>query len=144
MRQTKVHSVTAYIPLYDPSFVIRFGSNVSCVCVCVCVCVCYVCVRVRVYVCVYVCQRKTKDRADGMREKSAHSPRQDLNPHLWDTHPSCFRLHHEGRHVHLMPVETNTSDTHPLAPSWNTIMQRNTPTPICGTMTPVCVSFCHK
>ena len=25
-------------------------------------------------VCVCVCQRKTKDRADGMREKSAHCP----------------------------------------------------------------------
>ena len=58
--------------------------SVTNLCVCVCVCVC-------------VCQRKTKDRADSVREKSAHSPRQDSNLYLWDTHPSCFRLHHEGR-----------------------------------------------
>ena len=37
------------------------------------------------------CQRKTKDRADGMREKSAHCPRRDSNLYLWDTRPSCFR-----------------------------------------------------
>ena len=71
-------------------------------CVCVCVCVC-------------VCQRKTKDRADGVREKSAHCPRRDLNLYLWDMRPPCFRLHHEdlGR---LASVETNTLDTHPSAP----------------------------
>ena len=40
--------------------------------------------------CVCVCQRKTKDRADSMREKSAHSPRRDSNLYLWDTRPSCF------------------------------------------------------
>ena len=48
----------------------------SCVCVCVCVCVCgvrvclsvcVVCVCVRACVC--ACHRKTKDGADGMREK---------------------------------------------------------------------------
>ena len=145
--------------------------------VCVCVCVC-------------VCQRKTKDRADGMREKSAHCPRRDSNLYLWDTRPSCFRLHHDGRHAsrqskqtlqtltvssivkqscmsvsekderqswrhegqkcplpsmgfepvplgyaptmlpitprgqaRLTSVETNTSDTHPPAPLWNTVMQ---------------------
>ena len=33
------------------------------------------------------CQRKTKDRADGMREKSAHCPRRDSNLYLWDTRP---------------------------------------------------------
>ena len=38
-----------------------------------------------VCVCVCVCQRKTKDRVDGMREKSAHSPRRDSNLYLWDT-----------------------------------------------------------
>ena len=38
-------------------------------------------------VCVRVCQRKTKDRADGMREKSAHCPRRDSNLYLWDTRP---------------------------------------------------------
>ena len=39
-----------------------------------------------------VCQRKTKDRADGMGEKSAHSSRRDSNLYLWDTHPPCFRV----------------------------------------------------
>ena len=67
----------------------------TCVCVFVCVCVCVcVFVRVCVCVCVCVCQRKTKDRADGMSEKSAHSLRRDSNLFLWDTRPSCFRLHH--------------------------------------------------
>ena len=42
--------------------------------------------------CVCVCQRKTKDRADGMREKSAHCPRRDSNLYLWDTRPLCFRV----------------------------------------------------
>ena len=42
------------------------------------------------------CQRKTKDRADGMREKSAYSPRRDSNLYLWDSRPLYFRLHHEG------------------------------------------------
>ena len=57
------------------------------------------------------CQRKTKDRADGMREKSAHCPRRDSNLYLWDTHPPCCLLHHEGR-ARLASVETNTLDTH--------------------------------
>ena len=43
------------------------------------------------------CQRKTKDGADGMREKSAHCPRRDSNLHLRDTRPPCFRLHYEGQ-----------------------------------------------
>ena len=64
------------------------------------------------------CQRKTKDRADGMREKSAHCPRRDSNLYLWDTRPPCFRLHHEGR-ARLASVETNTLDTHPSAPPRN-------------------------
>ena len=60
----------------------------ACVCVCLfgclsvclsyCVytgmCVC-VCARARAHVRACVCQRKTKNRADGMSEKSAHSPR---------------------------------------------------------------------
>ena len=57
-------------------------------------------------VCVCVCQRKTKDRVDGMREKSAHSPRRDSNLYLWGTHPSCFRLHHEGRHASCQSKQT--------------------------------------
>ena len=86
------------------------------VCVCVCVCVCVrarACVRVRVCMCVRacvcgcvcvcecvcVCVRKTKDRADGMKEKSAHSPRRDSNLSLWDTRPPCFRLCYEDRHA---------------------------------------------
>ena len=64
------------------------------------------------------CQRKTKDRADGMREKSAHSPRRDSNLYLWDTRPPCFWLHHEGK-GRLASVETNTLDTHPTAPPQN-------------------------
>ena len=51
-------------------------------------------------------QRKTKDRADGMREKSAHCPRQDLNMYLWDTRPLCFRLHHDGRHASRQSKQT--------------------------------------
>ena len=43
------------------------------------------------------CQRKTKYRADGMREKSAFRPRRDSNLYLWDTRPPCFRLHYEGQ-----------------------------------------------
>ena len=38
-----------------------------------------------------VCKRKTKDRADGMSQKSAHSPRQDSNLHLWDMLCVCVR-----------------------------------------------------
>ena len=64
------------------------------------------------------CQRKTKDRADGMREKSAHCPRRDSNLYLWDTRPPCCRLHHEGR-ARLASAETNTLDTHPSAPPRN-------------------------
>ena len=44
-------------------------SNTSSVCVCVCVCVCV--------------KERRKDRADGMREKSAHCPRRDSNLYLW-------------------------------------------------------------
>ena len=44
------------------------------------------------------CQRKTKDRVS-MSEKSAHSPRRDSNLYLWDTRPSCFRLHRKSRHT---------------------------------------------
>ena len=61
---------------------------------------------VYVCVCVCVCQRKTKDRADGMREKSAHCPRRDSNLFLWDTRPSCFQLHHDGRHASHQSKQT--------------------------------------
>ena len=64
------------------------------------------------------CQRKTKDRADGLRGKSAHCPRWDSNLYPWDTRPPCCRLHHEGR-ARLASVETNTLDTHPSAPPRN-------------------------
>ena len=56
--------------------------------------------------CVCGCQRKTKDRADGLREKSAHCPRRDSNLYLWDTRPSCFRLHHDGRHASRQSKQT--------------------------------------
>ena len=71
-----------------------------CVCLCVCVCVC-VCVSV----CVCVCQRKTKDRADEMREK-VPLPLRDSNLYLWATRPSCFRLHHESRQAWRQFEET--------------------------------------
>ena len=61
-----------------------------------CVCV-RACVRVRVCVCVCVCvcvlERKTKDIADGMTKKNAHSPRWDSNPYLWDTRGLCPCVH---------------------------------------------------
>ena len=60
------------------------------------------------------CQRKTKDRADGMREKSAHSPRRDSNLYLWDMRPSCFRLHHEGRPASHQSKQTLQTLTHQL------------------------------
>ena len=62
-------------------------------CTCTCTCVC-------------VCRRKTKDRADGMKEKSAHCPRRDSNLYLWDTRPLCFRLHHDGRHTSRQSKQT--------------------------------------
>ena len=67
-----------------------------------------VCVRACVRACVRVCvcQRKMKDRADGVREKSAHCPRRDSNLYLWDTRPSCFRLHHDGRHASRQSKQT--------------------------------------
>ena len=52
------------------------------------------------------CQRKTKDRADGMREKSAHCPRRDSNLYLWDTRPLCFRLHHDCRDTSRQSKQT--------------------------------------
>ena len=85
----------------------------ACVCFVHKVCVCVrartrvcVCVHACVCVCVCVCQRKTKDSADGMREKSAHSPRQDSNLYLWNTRPSCFRLHYEGRKASRQSKQT--------------------------------------
>ena len=109
----------------------------ACVCLCVCVCVhVYVCVRACVRACVCMCQRKTKDRADGMREKSAHCPRRDSNLYLWDTHPPCCRLHHEGRarlarsRQSKRTLQTLTRHLH-----CETIMHENTPTPICRTAT---------
>ena len=41
-----------------------------------------------------------------MREKSAHCPRRDSNLYLWDTRPSCFRLHHDGRHASRQSKQT--------------------------------------
>ena len=56
--------------------------------------------------CVGVCQRKTNDRADRMREKGAHSPRRDSNLCLWDSRPPCFRKHYEGRHGSCQSKQT--------------------------------------
>ena len=64
------------------------------------------------HVCVCVCVSKTKDRADDMREKSAHSPWRDLNLSLWNTRPSCFRLHHESRHASRQSKQTLQTLTH--------------------------------
>ena len=81
-----------------------------CACVFVRVCSCVRGVRTwRAYVCMcaYVCQRKTKDRADGMRQKSAHSPRQDSNLYLWDRahcasdYTTRVRLPRVSRNKHL-------------------------------------------
>ena len=77
------------------------------------------------------CQRKTKDRADGMRGKSVHSPRRDSNLYPWDTCPPCFRWHYEGKAASRQTKQTLTRQLHR-----ETIMHENTPTPICGTTTP--------
>ena len=72
-------------------------------------------VRLCVCACVCVFQRKTKYRADGMMEKSAHS--------LWGSEPVhlgygpiVLTITPRGQ-ARLASVETNTSDTHPPAPS---------------------------
>ena len=78
-----------------------------------------VCARARVCVCVCVCQRKRKERADGMREKSAYSPRRDLNLYLCQALgrvSTVLPITPRGQ-PHLASVKTNTSDTHPTAPS---------------------------
>ena len=50
-----------------------------------------------------------------------------------DTRPPYFRLHHEGRHASSQSKQTLQTLTHQL--QRETIKQRNTPTPICGTAT---------
>ena len=82
--------------------------------------------------CVAVFQRKTKDRADGMREKSAHFPRRDSNLYLsvvWDT---CHRV--SDYTTRVRPPRVSRNNTHPSAPPRNNHAW-NTPTPICGTAT---------
>ena len=49
-----------------------------------------------------------------MREKNAHSPRRDSNLYLWDTRPSCFRLHHESRPASRQSKQTLKTLTHQL------------------------------
>ena len=78
------------------------------VCVCVCVCAC-------------ACQRKTKDRADGMREKCPF-PSTGFEPVPLGYGPTVFPITPRAQ-ARLASVKTNTSDTHPPAPWWNTIMQ---------------------
>ena len=51
--------------------------------------------------------------------RNAHKPH--LNLCLWDTRPSFIR-----EQARLASVETNTSETHPPAPSWNTSMHYET------------------
>ena len=69
-------------------------------------------------------------------EYSAHSPRRESNLYLWDTRPSWFIKPREQ--ARLVSVRTNTSDTHPPAPSWNTGTHYKTlQTPICRTVTAI-------
>ena len=89
--------------------------------VCVCVCVC-VCVRER---------RKIELTVWG--EKSAHSPRRDLNLYLWDTRPPCFWLNHEGRPASRQSKQTLQKLTRQL--HRETIMHETLQTPIYGTAT---------
>ena len=85
--------------------------------------------HVRARACVCVCQRKTKDRADGMREKKCPFPSTGFEPAPVGYAPIVLTPREQAR---LASVETNTSDTHPPAPSWNTSMH-------C-----VCVCMCHN
>ena len=52
------------------------------------------------------CQRETKDKADGMRERRGHCLRRVLNLYVWDTRPLCYRLHHDGRHTFRQSKQT--------------------------------------
>ena len=49
-----------------------------------------------------------------MWEKCAHSPRRNSNLNLWDTHQSCFQLHHESRHTPRQSKQTPQTVTHQL------------------------------
>ena len=108
----------------------------ECVCVCVCVCVCGVCVCV----CVCVCQRKTKDRADDMREKvpipldGVRTSTSGIRAHRasdYTTRAGMPRVSRNKRFRHS-PTSSIVKHKHAL---------RNTPTPICETATAtiVCV-----
>ena len=103
--------VCVYVCMFVCVCVCVFMCVYVCVYVCVCLCV-YVCVFVCVCVCVCVCLRVCEcvsekvERADVMRKKSAHCPRRNSNLYLWDTRPSCFRLHHDCRHASRQSKQT--------------------------------------
>ena len=63
-----------------------------------------------------VCQRKTKDRADGMREKKCPLPSTGFEPVPLGYAPIVIPITPRGQ-ARLASVETNTSDTHPPTPS---------------------------
>ena len=62
------------------------------------------------------CQRKTTDRADGMREKKCPFPSMGLEPVPLGYAPIMLPITPREQ-ARLASVETNTSDTHPPAPS---------------------------
>ena len=97
--------------------------------VCVCVCVC-------------VCQKKTENRADGMSEKSAHSPGRDLNLCLWDTRPSCFRLYREGRHASRQSKQTLQTLTHQLHRETPACITKHSNSYLARARVCVCVCVC--
>ena len=49
-----------------------------------------------------------------MRGKSDPFPQRDSNLYLWDTRPSCLRLHHESRHTLRQLKQTLQTLTHEL------------------------------
>ena len=62
--------------------------------------------------CVCACVSETKDRADVMREKSAHVPSTGFEPVSLGYAPIVLPIA-PRRQARLPSVETNTSDTHP-------------------------------
>ena len=81
--------------------------------------VCSVCVRACVHacmrVCVCVCPRKTKDRADGMRDKKRPFPSTGFKPVSLGYAPIVLPITPREQ-ARLASIETNTSDAHPPAP----------------------------
>ena len=97
------------------------------------VCVC-VCVRVCVCVCVFVCQIKTKDRVDSMKEK-VPIPLDGIR-----TCTSGIRAHRASDYTTRAGTPCVSSNKHFGHSPTSSIVKhkhalRNTPTPICGTGT---------